>query len=132
MATFEDCTSDLEHSLAEEQNQFFLENFENSVYVDLLLIEDCYKPEPFVISSFESPESESGNPDVDVSFRRSLIKDSLIAFAGEPGVDVDAERIRGIFFLKGEIEGGRYDIEALPASYSPEIQRKYTCSKSLA
>lgn len=128
----EECGENMDEVVSEEVNIFLSSNIEDLVYLDFLLYDDCYDQTPISLSFNMRPESNISIVDINILFNRNKINDTKLAFAGESGLDIDAERISGIFFLKGEIEGGTYSLEALPVEYSLDMQRKFTCSKSLA
>lgn len=112
-------------------NVFLHGNIENTVYIDLLLYESCGGEQTITLSSISKADAELPNASVTVNFNRTEIDKAKLAFIGEPGADINAERIRGLYFLKGEIEGGHYELEALPVPFSAEMQRVFSCSKSM-
>ena len=124
---------------ADEAILFLFSNIENAVYIDLLQHYNCPEQGEVISNNQEminfnfNRKSESSLEilSVSLSFDQKKIDDEILTFAGAPGADMNGGRVRGVFFLKGEIEAGIFDLKALPVPYSADMQRKYTCSKSL-
>ncbi|MCR9056302.1 MAG: hypothetical protein NXI02_03125 [Rhodobacteraceae bacterium] len=122
----------MDEKTSHEANLFFHSNIENAVYFDLLLYQGCYEQSPVSLNFDTRQDSEVPNASINLEIIRSKLADKTLTYAGDPGADVNAERIRGVFFLKGEIDAGTFFLEALPVPYSSDAQRKFTCTKSLS
>ena len=132
------CTYDPgEHS---ELHDFLLSNIENVVYLNLLIYEGCEGDAPLpddapIPTSYViglSPDLATPSADVELTINDHNFRRSLLTFLGEPGADVNAERFRGLVYLRGEIEAGVYLLEALPVPLTNDMLRKRICSESLA
>jgi hypothetical protein len=124
------------------------QNARSVVYVDLVLAAPCELPETHTLeeeggaaftsltwSTADITLSVSGvapYPDVQARFDMKRLEAQPISSTGETGTHDGGTRVRGLFFVSGEIDAGLYFFEMLPVPLSDSALDKMICSESLA
>lgn len=138
-SSFGVCDAPIQEEI-EGLNQVLVENRRSIVYLDILLFycEDTLDSHNEFFSNlngiqiFAPSGRDTSNPSVSINFSDRLRGNERLSYVGEPGIDAYADRIHGLFFLQGEIEGGHYHFQALPVPFSNEMLRRHICSESLS
>jgi len=82
-----------------------------------------------VFNSFPTVEFA---PQVFASFNREQLKGQPLSRIQQGLSEFSGDRILGLFFIRGNLDAGTYEIDMYPVSYSDAAQEKFLCSKALA
>lgn len=83
-----------------------------------------------VITLTAMPQKER-IPDVSLRMTRDHFAALPLSRIQQGITETSGDRILGLFFLRGNLEAGLYDVDLYPVPYSDDLQAKFSCSKSL-